>query len=72
MKIEITEEEARLIRRALCDSQLKHLSRAIETKEELKKLGRNDTYLADIEMDIHNKYTDLIKLIDDTMDINEI
>ena len=65
MTLNLTEEQAMLIRQALCNSSTRALTRAFEAEDELKALGREDRYLVDMEMELHNEYKNLIDMIDE-------
>ncbi len=68
MTVTFNEEQMQLIRQAMSNSQMKYLARAFKTEEELKELGREDRYLVDMEMEMHNKCTEIISIIDSMME----
>ena len=65
----LTKEEMRLMRSALCTASTKALSRAFKTQEELEELGRDDTYLVELEMRIHEMYQGMIKKLDKELEV---
>ena len=63
MTLTFTDEQIDLIRIAMCNSAMKHLIKAFEVEEELKKLGREGE--ENLEMNHHEQIIELIHRIDD-------
>jgi hypothetical protein len=63
-KLEITEEELRIIRSALCDKALKELGKAHNVQKEAEEAGVEDT-ASHIYMQVRNQIRSIINKIDE-------
>lgn len=65
MTLNLTEEQAMMIRHAMCDYSMKNLMKAFDTQEELKKLGReDDDYIVNFHMNQRDEAQAIIEMID--------
>lgn len=62
MTITLTEEQAMMIRQALCRRSTEVLTKAFEVEDELKTLGRSGEKV--FEYEEHEKINQIIELID--------
>lgn len=64
MTLTFTDEQIDLIRSSMCNSAMKHLVKAFEIEEELKKLGRDDRDAVEWEMNTRETCHQVIEIID--------
>lgn len=64
MTLTFTDEQIDLIRSSMCNSAMKHLVKAFEIEDELKKLGRDDRDAVEWEMNIRAICHQVIEMID--------
>lgn len=65
--LNLTEEQAMEIRRAMCNASMKALTKAFDTEEELRALGRTDRDMVDFYMGVREMDQQIIKMIDKEM-----
>ncbi len=62
MTITLTEEQMMMVRQAMCNASMKYLTKAFETEDELKNLGRTGEEV--FEYSLHNECQKIISIID--------